>query len=42
MSLEKPGFCQRVVDAVNIRPDKVAMMVIEPKTVQTVTFGSVL
>ena len=42
MSVEKPSFCQRVVDASSIRPDKVAMMVIEPKGVQTVTFGSML
>ena len=42
MSIENPSFCQRVVHASSIRPDKVAMMVIEPKAVQTVTFGSML
>lgn len=35
-------FCQRVVAAASIRPDKVAMMVIEPKGAQTITFGSML
>jgi long-chain acyl-CoA synthetase len=42
MPVEEPSFCQRVVDAGSIRPDKVAMMVIEPKGVETVTFGSML
>jgi len=40
--MEKPSFCQRVVDASSIRPDKVAMMVIEPKGMQSVSFGSML
>ena len=35
-------FCQRVVAAANIRPDKVAMTVIEAEGQQTVTFGSML
>lgn len=35
-------FCQRVVDAASIRPDKVAMMVIEPEGKETITFGSML
>jgi len=35
-------FCQRVVAAASIRPDKVAMMVIEPEGKETITFGSML
>jgi long-chain acyl-CoA synthetase len=35
-------FCQRVVAAASIRPDKVAMTVIEPGGQETVTFGSML
>lgn len=36
------SFCQRVVEAASIRPDKVAMMVIDGKEPQTITFGSML
>ena len=39
---EKQTFCQRVVAAASIRPDKVAMMVIEPNSKETITFGSML
>jgi long-chain acyl-CoA synthetase len=39
---DKQTFCQRVVAAASIRPDKVAMMLIEPKGRETVTFGSML
>ncbi|HKO41858.1 MAG TPA: AMP-binding protein [Pyrinomonadaceae bacterium] len=35
-------FCQRVVAAASIRPDKVAMTVIEADGQETVTFGSML
>ncbi len=35
-------FCQRVVAAASTRSDKVAMMVIEPKGAETITFGSML
>jgi long-chain acyl-CoA synthetase len=35
-------FCQRLVEAAGIRPDKVAMMVIGPDGKETVTFGSML
>jgi long-chain acyl-CoA synthetase len=42
MPVEKPSFCQRVAEAASVRPDKVAMMVIEPKGIETVTFGSML
>lgn len=35
-------FCQRLVEAASIRPDKVAMMVIGPAGKETVTFGSML
>ena len=36
------SFCQRVVEAASIRPDKVAMMVINGKEPETITFGSML
>lgn len=36
------SFCQRVVEAASIRPDKVAMKLIDGKGPQTVTFGSML
>jgi long-chain acyl-CoA synthetase len=36
------SFCQRVVEAAIIRPDKVAMMVIDGKGSETITFGSML
>ena len=39
---EKQTFCQRVVAAASIRPDQVAMMVIEPYCKETITFGSML
>ncbi len=35
-------FCQRLVKAANIRPDKVAMMVLGPEGKETITFGSML
>ncbi|HSE26156.1 MAG TPA: AMP-binding protein [Pyrinomonadaceae bacterium] len=35
-------FCQRIVKAANIRPDKVAMMLIEPEGNKAITFGSML
>jgi long-chain acyl-CoA synthetase len=35
-------FCQRVVAAASVRPDKLAMMVIEPQGKETMTFGSML
>jgi len=35
-------FCQRVVAAASIRPDKVAMKLIDGKGPETVTFGSML
>lgn len=35
-------FCQRVVAAASIRPDKVAMTVIEPGGQENITFGSML
>jgi long-chain acyl-CoA synthetase len=42
MPVEKPSFCQRVAEAASVRPDKVAMMVIEPEGIETITFGSML
>lgn len=36
------SFCERVVEAACIRSDKVAIMMIEPKGVETITFGSML
>ena len=36
------SFCQRVVAAAGIRPDKVAMMVINGKEPERITFGSML
>jgi long-chain acyl-CoA synthetase len=41
-ALETQTFCQRVAEAASVRPDKVAMMVIEPKGIETITFGSML
>jgi long-chain acyl-CoA synthetase len=41
-SAQTETFCQRVVAAASIRPDKVAMMVIVPKGAETITFGSML
>ena len=35
-------FCQRVVDAASVRPDRVAMMLIEAEGKETITFGSML
>jgi long-chain acyl-CoA synthetase len=35
-------FCQRLVEAASIRPDKIAMMVVGPDGKETVTFGSML
>lgn len=42
MSSDKETFCQRVVAAASIRPDKVAMMLIEPEGAKATTFGSML
>jgi long-chain acyl-CoA synthetase len=39
---EGQTFCQRVVEAAGIRPDNVAMLLIESKAAETVTFGSML
>ena len=39
---ETQTFCQRVAEAASVRPDKVAMMLIEPKGIETITFGSML
>jgi long-chain acyl-CoA synthetase len=35
-------FCQSLIAAAGSRPDKVAMMVIEPEGTDTITFGSML
>jgi acyl-CoA synthetase (AMP-forming)/AMP-acid ligase II len=35
-------FCQRVVEAASIRPGNVAMLLIESKAAETITFGSML
>ncbi len=35
-------FCERLIAAADSRPDKVAMMVIEPEGKATITFGSML
>src|SRR6266498_2702936 len=35
-------FCQRIVAAASVRPDNVAMMLIEPEGKQTITFSSML
>lgn len=40
--MEKQTFCQRVVAAASIRPDKVAMTMIEPTGNENITFGSML
>jgi len=42
MTVENTSFCQRVAEAASVRPDKVAMMLIEPKGIETITFGSML
>ena len=39
---ENQTFCRRVVEAASMRPDSVAMRLIEPKGGETVTFGSML
>jgi len=39
---KEQSFCQRVVEAASIRNDKVAMMMIEAKGTETITFGSML
>lgn len=41
-ALTGQSFCQRVVEAASIRPDKVAMIVINGKESETITFGSML
>jgi long-chain acyl-CoA synthetase len=35
-------FCEQVIAAASIRPDKIAMMAIEPEGRKTITFGSML
>jgi long-chain acyl-CoA synthetase len=40
--MKEQSFCQRVVEAASIRPDKMAMMVIDRQEPETVTFGSML
>jgi hypothetical protein len=35
-------FCQRLIAAAAIRPDKVAMMLIGPESKETITFSSLL
>jgi long-chain acyl-CoA synthetase len=42
IAIKKESFCQRVVDAAGIRPDKVAMTMIEPTGNENITFGSML
>ena len=42
MPIPTQSFCQRVVDAASIRPDKVAMVVINGEEGETTTFGSML
>src|SRR5256886_11782662 len=41
-AMNEQTFCQRVVEAARLRPDKVAMMMIGSKGAQTITFGSML
>src|SRR5205085_2154687 len=41
-AIEKQSFCQRVVAAASIRPDKVAMTMIEPTGIENITFDSML
>jgi long-chain acyl-CoA synthetase len=41
-AIETQTFCQRVAEAASARPDKVAMMLIESKGIETITFGSML
>lgn len=41
-TLTQQNFCQRVVEAASIRPDKVAMTLIDAKVPETVTFGGML
>ncbi|MCM3903922.1 MAG: AMP-binding protein [Pyrinomonadaceae bacterium] len=41
-SAQQQTFCERVVAAAASRPDRIAMMVIEPAGKQTITFGSML
>ncbi len=36
------SFCQRVIEAANARPDKIAMTLIEPGGAETTTFGEML
>ena len=40
--MENNSFCQRVIEAANARPDKVAMMLIGPDGAETTTFGEML
>ena len=39
---EGQTFCQRVVEAASVRPDNVAMLLIESQAAETITFGSML
>ncbi|HSE32550.1 MAG TPA: AMP-binding protein [Pyrinomonadaceae bacterium] len=41
-TLTQQNFCQRVIEAASIRPDKVAMTLIGPEGKETITFGSTL
>src|ERR1051325_2108638 len=40
--VEKQSFCQRVVAAASIRPDKVAMTMLYPTGAENITFGSMM
>jgi hypothetical protein len=40
--IENISFCQRVDEAANARPDKVAMTLIGPDRAETTTFGEAL
>ena len=42
MPTRDQSFCQRVVEAASIRPDKVAMLVINGEDAETITFGAML
>ncbi|HEV7684328.1 MAG TPA: AMP-binding protein [Pyrinomonadaceae bacterium] len=42
MESARPGFCQRVVDAATVRPDKVAMTMLSSTGFEHITFGSML
>ena len=40
--METNSFCQRVIEAANVRPGKVAMTLIGPDGAETPTFGEML